>query len=485
MATINEKLSYLKETKKAIKAAINQKGVPVDESDSFRSYAERIGLISGNNSGSCIFRAYLPRDFKGSTAIGSTLLVNPASYFNDAQEKFVANSPNTLSAIPCSDYIRIREGSGFYFLFEKKDDHSFVKRKDNNEERSFPLFLNKNTLFSVFFNSGFSKYSWDDTNKIVKSVDNSDTICIFNQAYGYGGLLSKPILKVGNEIASWRAFSSYEQQIGILDIENLRMRRLNSGSEGYGSSLIGINKKNNYLYFLLSNNKIYKKQDGNEAEILSDWIEVPENFLGVNLSIQFFDGSYVFCIDVNKNIRVLKCIELENGDLSWVEDITKTTQFQNAIGSMSQTVSSIVPQLDKSIYLQNENKFVAYQYDDVLDRFIQIEHPCEKLIKETDPLGSIKNGVVNKVDGVCCLVVMIDSRNFELRYAHLVQMELGNLQWVAYEMAKKNFIPQSLTLPSLGVTGTDEKGNNYVEVKSWIADDDLGNFLDNKSENSV
>ena len=45
MGTINEKLNYLLQTKENIKKAIKGKGVEIADSDSFRSYAEKIGTI--------------------------------------------------------------------------------------------------------------------------------------------------------------------------------------------------------------------------------------------------------------------------------------------------------------------------------------------------------------------------------------------------------------------------------------------------------
>lgn len=51
MGTIQEKLAYLNNTKTLIRNAIIDKGVPVSASDTFRSYAEKIGLIQGGSSG--------------------------------------------------------------------------------------------------------------------------------------------------------------------------------------------------------------------------------------------------------------------------------------------------------------------------------------------------------------------------------------------------------------------------------------------------
>ena len=47
MGTINEKLNYLLQTKENIKQAIKGKGIEITDSDSFRSYAEKIGTIKG------------------------------------------------------------------------------------------------------------------------------------------------------------------------------------------------------------------------------------------------------------------------------------------------------------------------------------------------------------------------------------------------------------------------------------------------------
>lgn len=51
MGTIEQKVDYLKETKQAIRAAIEEKGVSVADTDSFRSYASKIGTISGGGGG--------------------------------------------------------------------------------------------------------------------------------------------------------------------------------------------------------------------------------------------------------------------------------------------------------------------------------------------------------------------------------------------------------------------------------------------------
>lgn len=49
MSTVSDKLSYLEETKSQIKQAIINKGVDVSDSDTFRSYAAKVGEIQGGD----------------------------------------------------------------------------------------------------------------------------------------------------------------------------------------------------------------------------------------------------------------------------------------------------------------------------------------------------------------------------------------------------------------------------------------------------
>lgn len=51
MGTIEQKVDYLKETKQAIRTAIEKKGVSVADTDTFRSYASKIGTISVGGGG--------------------------------------------------------------------------------------------------------------------------------------------------------------------------------------------------------------------------------------------------------------------------------------------------------------------------------------------------------------------------------------------------------------------------------------------------
>ena len=54
MGTIVEKIQYINGTKEAIKKAIKGKGVEILDTDTFRSYAEKIESIGGGGGGSSV-----------------------------------------------------------------------------------------------------------------------------------------------------------------------------------------------------------------------------------------------------------------------------------------------------------------------------------------------------------------------------------------------------------------------------------------------
>ena len=94
MSDLNTKLEYLEDTKTAIKNAIVEKGVEVSDSDTFRSYAEKISTItSGGSSGET---NYLGR------------IVTEDGVFQFPPENFSFSLPSSVTSI--GDY-------GLYYAF--------------------------------------------------------------------------------------------------------------------------------------------------------------------------------------------------------------------------------------------------------------------------------------------------------------------------------------------------------------------------------
>lgn len=93
MGTVVEKIQYIEGTKEAIKKAIKNKGVDVSDTDTFRSYAEKIKEIGsgGGGGGSDTFEA---RNDLGVTEIaeGTKVLVQPLGLQSSLEEKFSDSS---------------------------------------------------------------------------------------------------------------------------------------------------------------------------------------------------------------------------------------------------------------------------------------------------------------------------------------------------------------------------------------------------------
>ena len=62
MGNINDKLDYLETTKTLIKQAIQNKGVTVSDTDTFRSYASKIAEIESGDSTQSLIRDFIVED---------------------------------------------------------------------------------------------------------------------------------------------------------------------------------------------------------------------------------------------------------------------------------------------------------------------------------------------------------------------------------------------------------------------------------------
>lgn len=72
MGSIADKLTYLQETKTAIKNAIIAKGVTVNDTDTFRSYADKVASIEGGTLKESTFTGYIAQS--GSNNVLPTIL---------------------------------------------------------------------------------------------------------------------------------------------------------------------------------------------------------------------------------------------------------------------------------------------------------------------------------------------------------------------------------------------------------------------------
>lgn len=122
MGTINEKLTYLNETKEAIKTAITNKGVTVEDADTFRSYAEKIDSIVGGAS----IDTYIETSFESSEKYIGTKAIKELPDFT-----YTGTSANTklnterffnglrgLKIMPKIDFGTNRPSSFNYFFYD-------------------------------------------------------------------------------------------------------------------------------------------------------------------------------------------------------------------------------------------------------------------------------------------------------------------------------------------------------------------------------
>ena len=100
MGTIAEKLTYLNETKNAIKEAIVNKGVSVNDSDTFRSYADKISSIeAGGGSGG---DAEVEASFISSidNSLGANVTKLPSSLTSIGSRAFYQSTNLALTKLP-------------------------------------------------------------------------------------------------------------------------------------------------------------------------------------------------------------------------------------------------------------------------------------------------------------------------------------------------------------------------------------------------
>lgn len=184
MGTTADKINYLNDTKAAIKEAIENKGVTVSDSDTFRSYAEKIGDIEGGS----VF----------------TIKNQPISAENDANNSNEHRIKNIITKIDLSDISFDVEGWG-------------SGENTLNASYMFEDFMN---LTSVKFPSNCQIYSFNNAFsgcKSLQSIDLSslDLSILHGTAYMFQGCTSLmsvtfPYTQVQSSVGSYSAgmFSS-------------------------------------------------------------------------------------------------------------------------------------------------------------------------------------------------------------------------------------------------------------------------------------
>lgn len=161
MATIADKLTYLNETKTAIKNAIVSKGVAIEDTDTFRSYASKIGEISSGGSTEewqpnpnwWDIKSILDADTREYAGKVGVILYN----FNDVSDFEL--SSNGMTAVATSD-------GAFYSYADNGANvsHNWDTTQDKDDGRGFKtrwmIFYYSTGTTSDVFEQYSTKYGW-------------------------------------------------------------------------------------------------------------------------------------------------------------------------------------------------------------------------------------------------------------------------------------------------------------------------------------
>lgn len=478
METITTKLEKLNEAKEAIKAAIQEKGVPISDSDSFKSYADRVRLIQGNSEGGVrILRAFVPADFKGSTALNSTILLNPASYYSKAEEEF-SHTPygiyyDFLRTLHCTDKMIVASGyQSRVRLFSLDAENTMRFEQElfrNGDWGSNAIYYHNKIFFTPYYDSNFFIMSYDDYNKkiYVKSVGVEDK-ALYRSYASCGQLL---IFIKENEVLFPAINSSANIMIKRFDLKNevfISTHYFNPFIKNYMILPLSIYKNEFGIFVLFSDFKIGKVESG-----VSDWAEKPLDLKDVKTAIQFYNGKKALFVDSEGMLRVLSLVD-KGETVTWEEDLKASSLIQNAIGRTNSGSFSFKVEESKAFHIMNDGKLYSFEYDEQTDSFSEVLNPCNVLKKNDSE--RIFEFAINKEQGVCAVLIG-EYNSLQLRYAKFVKTDLGDLSWIAYEPSKANYTTKSITGTSLNITGTDEKGNNYVDVRALLPSNDLGDYL--------
>ena len=117
MSTTTDKLSYLLQTKNAIKEAIVEKGVEVVETDTFRSYANKIKNIQSGGSGNIdLVYALSNKNYKK----GDKLLIKKGSYLaKDYENNYIGDnlSAYTKGFIDDNTFLGVFQNNGYVLQY--------------------------------------------------------------------------------------------------------------------------------------------------------------------------------------------------------------------------------------------------------------------------------------------------------------------------------------------------------------------------------
>ena len=173
MGTVVEKYQYLEGTKQAIKKAIKGKGVDVSDTDTFRSYAEKIESIGGGGGGSSVAEYKFIKEIKNVVAPSDTISVKSSNFFSQASDASAKSGFYSYKG----DVAFLGEYDESYKIINKDETESLT---NGNMWIKFADAVTIETFSAKIGSDGWKLYATNDE-AVFKSSIQSNTI---NENYG-------------------------------------------------------------------------------------------------------------------------------------------------------------------------------------------------------------------------------------------------------------------------------------------------------------
>lgn len=225
--TISDKLTYLEGTKSAIKDAIVAKGVAVSDSDTFRSYADKIGQISGGGGGKINLNDY------GLTFAYSSMTqeqYNNIEYSLPDNINHWFDGTNFISTIDISSHIDLSKVYDASYAFQNTYniyiDNIRTSVGDSYAFSGFQGILNNleliNTLSSSWNYATRTFFNASNLPTTLKVINEVDTGVSSLQFFFYSVSSNVPEIEVINgQLSLYYYFSSYNE--GVTTVGKIKL----------------------------------------------------------------------------------------------------------------------------------------------------------------------------------------------------------------------------------------------------------------------
>ena len=225
--TISDKLTYLEGTKSAIKDAIVAKGVAVSDSDTFRSYADKIGQISGVGGGKINLNDY------GLTFAHSSMTqeqYNNIEYSLPDNINYWFDGTSFISTIDISSHIDLSKVYNASYAFQNTYniyiDNIRTSVGDSDAFSGFQSTLNNleliNTLSSSWNYAARTFFNASNLPTTLKVINEADTGVSALQFFFYSVSSNVPEIEVINgQLSLYNYFSSYNE--GVTTVGKIKL----------------------------------------------------------------------------------------------------------------------------------------------------------------------------------------------------------------------------------------------------------------------